>query len=534
MSKQEFAKLQSCVLKVDIQCHCDGCKKKVKKLLQNVDGVYTSKIDADQGKVTVTGNVNPATLIKKLSKSGKHAELWMSQKGTNNFQNQVNNQFKNFQIDAQKTGKDNKSQKGHGQQKGGGGGHQVQQFQHMQQQKGPKEMMKQQKSVKFDMNNEEFDASEDDFDGDLDEFDDDFDDEFDEDDEDDHFFNHQVPKGHQQFPNKMAPMGMMGNGNGVHGHQAIMMNSQAKGGGGGGGKKGGAIDIPVSMKGMGGKNDSKHGNNGNGGGKKGGGDGGGDGVKKGKGGSNNQKQGGKDKNGGKGGILGFLGFGKKSKKKGGGGMDGTDKSSKGNGRVGGSGGNNNGGGAKPGRGKGTDGVHDMKKMKNEFELDVTKPGKGPKGGGGNHGGGNGPNGTKTMGHMGPMGGQMGHMGPMGGQMGQMGNYGQMGMTMTPAAVQGLPAGAAGSMNGGYYHGMGGGGGGGGPVNPYTQQQYMPMMMNQQHPNMSDMSQYQMMHGRPNPAMNYMPPPPMPPHPAVRDPYTHYFSDENTDGGCSIM
>ncbi|KAF3619751.1 putative MLO-like protein 3-like [Capsicum annuum] len=58
---------QTCVLKVNI--HCDGCKQEVKKKLQKIEGVYIVKIDADQSKVTVTGNVDPATLIKKLVKS---------------------------------------------------------------------------------------------------------------------------------------------------------------------------------------------------------------------------------------------------------------------------------------------------------------------------------------------------------------------------------------------------------------------------------------------------------------------------------
>ncbi|GFY98728.1 heavy metal transport/detoxification superfamily protein [Actinidia rufa] len=70
----EPLKYQTWVLKVSI--HCEGCKKKVKKVLQNMDGVYTTSIDSQQHKVTVTGNVDADTLIKKLQKSGKHAELW--------------------------------------------------------------------------------------------------------------------------------------------------------------------------------------------------------------------------------------------------------------------------------------------------------------------------------------------------------------------------------------------------------------------------------------------------------------------------
>lgn len=115
--------------------HCDGCKHKVKKLLQKIEGknitwlhyyllrslvlvqvlildvgVYTTTIDAEQGKV-VSGNVDPNMLIKKLVKSGKHAEMWGAQKGgSNNNQNQLNNQFKNMQIQNGKGGKEQSQQ----------------------------------------------------------------------------------------------------------------------------------------------------------------------------------------------------------------------------------------------------------------------------------------------------------------------------------------------------------------------------------------------------------------------------------------
>ncbi|KAJ0052862.1 hypothetical protein Pint_01012 [Pistacia integerrima] len=67
-------KYQTWVLKVFI--HCEGCKKKVNKVLKGIDGVYTTLVDSQQHKVTVTGNVDAETLIKKLLRSGKHAELW--------------------------------------------------------------------------------------------------------------------------------------------------------------------------------------------------------------------------------------------------------------------------------------------------------------------------------------------------------------------------------------------------------------------------------------------------------------------------
>ncbi|XP_010550985.1 PREDICTED: pollen-specific leucine-rich repeat extensin-like protein 1 [Tarenaya hassleriana] len=62
------------VLRVSI--HCEGCKRKIKKLLTNIDGVYTTNIDVKQQKVTVIGNVEPEILIKKIMKAGRHAELW--------------------------------------------------------------------------------------------------------------------------------------------------------------------------------------------------------------------------------------------------------------------------------------------------------------------------------------------------------------------------------------------------------------------------------------------------------------------------
>lgn len=67
-------KFETWVLKVFI--HCQGCKKKVKKVLQSIDGVYMTEIDAQQHKVTVTGSIEAQTLIKKLEKSGKYVELW--------------------------------------------------------------------------------------------------------------------------------------------------------------------------------------------------------------------------------------------------------------------------------------------------------------------------------------------------------------------------------------------------------------------------------------------------------------------------
>ncbi|XP_020254321.1 heavy metal-associated isoprenylated plant protein 35-like [Asparagus officinalis] len=70
----EQLKYQTWNLKVSI--HCEGCRRKVKKVLQSIEGVYMTTIDSQKQKVTVTGNIGPDTLIKKLVKTGKPAELW--------------------------------------------------------------------------------------------------------------------------------------------------------------------------------------------------------------------------------------------------------------------------------------------------------------------------------------------------------------------------------------------------------------------------------------------------------------------------
>ncbi|XP_042439586.1 heavy metal-associated isoprenylated plant protein 32-like isoform X1 [Zingiber officinale] len=74
----KLLKTQACVMRVNI-C-CDGCQKKVKKVLLKTDGVQDVSISVEERKVTVTGSVEPDVLVKKLNKAGKHAEL-LSVKG---------------------------------------------------------------------------------------------------------------------------------------------------------------------------------------------------------------------------------------------------------------------------------------------------------------------------------------------------------------------------------------------------------------------------------------------------------------------
>ncbi|KAE8667736.1 AICARFT/IMPCHase bienzyme family protein [Hibiscus syriacus] len=111
MTKEEdfkLLKIQTCVLKVNI--HCDGCKQKVKKLLQRIEGVYQISIDAEQQKVTVSGSVDSATLIKKLVRAGKYAEVWSQKSNHNQDQNQKQNN-NCIKDDNKSNNNNNKSQK---------------------------------------------------------------------------------------------------------------------------------------------------------------------------------------------------------------------------------------------------------------------------------------------------------------------------------------------------------------------------------------------------------------------------------------
>lgn len=110
--KQEQLKYKTSVLRVSI--HCEGCKRKVKKILTNIDGVYTTNIDLRQQKVIVAGDVASETLIRKLEKNGKHAELWPESKAEQKEKKQgkAKNKAKQQQQQQQKQGDQESSDEG--------------------------------------------------------------------------------------------------------------------------------------------------------------------------------------------------------------------------------------------------------------------------------------------------------------------------------------------------------------------------------------------------------------------------------------
>ncbi|KAA8534220.1 hypothetical protein F0562_031587 [Nyssa sinensis] len=74
-------------LKVNIGCQCDGCEKNLKKLLTELGVKYD--INLQQEKVTISGTVDPETIIVKIKKEMKKtATLWpkKSPPALNNFQ----------------------------------------------------------------------------------------------------------------------------------------------------------------------------------------------------------------------------------------------------------------------------------------------------------------------------------------------------------------------------------------------------------------------------------------------------------------
>ncbi|KAF7120445.1 hypothetical protein RHSIM_Rhsim13G0023700 [Rhododendron simsii] len=60
-----------------LNLHCKNCANDVKKIVRKIKGVDSIDIDKDLelGKATISGNVDPQTVIKKLKDAKKHAKL---------------------------------------------------------------------------------------------------------------------------------------------------------------------------------------------------------------------------------------------------------------------------------------------------------------------------------------------------------------------------------------------------------------------------------------------------------------------------
>ncbi|URE44526.1 Heavy-metal-associated domain [Musa troglodytarum] len=110
MGKEEFQvlKFKTHILKVNI--HCDGCKLRVKRILHRIEGVFSVDVDVENKKVTVQGNVDSGTLIDKLTRSGKHAQLWPQKGGSQNSNHGQQKKQKQAAPPATTGNKNNKDQ----------------------------------------------------------------------------------------------------------------------------------------------------------------------------------------------------------------------------------------------------------------------------------------------------------------------------------------------------------------------------------------------------------------------------------------
>ncbi|XP_010480756.1 PREDICTED: uncharacterized protein LOC104759545 [Camelina sativa] len=65
----------TCILKVDLKC-CTSCQNKASIKLKSISGVEEVAYNSEKGLLTVTGDVEPMALVRKLNKCGKETELF--------------------------------------------------------------------------------------------------------------------------------------------------------------------------------------------------------------------------------------------------------------------------------------------------------------------------------------------------------------------------------------------------------------------------------------------------------------------------
>ncbi|KAF5203172.1 Sodium potassium root defective [Thalictrum thalictroides] len=77
-TKQTLAfQLKPKMVVLRVSMHCNGCAKKVQKHISKMDGVTSFKVDLENKKVVVIGDILPFEVLASVSKV-KNAELWTS------------------------------------------------------------------------------------------------------------------------------------------------------------------------------------------------------------------------------------------------------------------------------------------------------------------------------------------------------------------------------------------------------------------------------------------------------------------------
>ncbi|MBA0566123.1 hypothetical protein Golob_010968 [Gossypium lobatum] len=74
--KKKRKKKQTQTVALKIRMDCEGCARKVKKVLSGVKGAKSVDVDLKQQKATVTGNVEPKKVLAAAKTTKKKVELW--------------------------------------------------------------------------------------------------------------------------------------------------------------------------------------------------------------------------------------------------------------------------------------------------------------------------------------------------------------------------------------------------------------------------------------------------------------------------
>ncbi|KAJ4839374.1 Heavy metal-associated isoprenylated plant protein 20 [Turnera subulata] len=61
---------------IKVKMDCDGCERRVKNAVSSIKGVKSVEVSRKQSRVTVSGYVEPAKVLKKVQSTGKKAEMW--------------------------------------------------------------------------------------------------------------------------------------------------------------------------------------------------------------------------------------------------------------------------------------------------------------------------------------------------------------------------------------------------------------------------------------------------------------------------
>nr|ABK22742.1 unknown [Picea sitchensis] len=75
-SRENKKRKQLQTVELRVRMDCEGCERKINKVLSSMSGVQTVDINRKMQKVTVTGYVEPNKVLKKVKRTGKRAELW--------------------------------------------------------------------------------------------------------------------------------------------------------------------------------------------------------------------------------------------------------------------------------------------------------------------------------------------------------------------------------------------------------------------------------------------------------------------------